>query len=74
MNLEHSILNAVRSLPPDQQREILEHVNRLRASTLLKRPRKSGRGLWADLHVSVAAEEIDQLRRELWKGFPRDDV
>ena len=73
MNLERSILDAVRSLPPDQQREVLQHVNQLRRSTL-KKPRKSGRGLWAGLGVSLPAEQIDQLRRELWKGFPRDGV
>jgi hypothetical protein len=66
MNLEHSILDAVRALPPDQQREVLKHVNELRKSAL-KKPRKSGRGLWADLDVSVSAEQIDDLRRELWK-------
>lgn len=73
MNLEHSILDAVRSLAPDQQREVLRHANQLRTSKS-KGPRKSGRGLWAGLDVSVSAEEIDRLRSEMWKDFPRDDV
>jgi hypothetical protein len=73
ITLEHSILEAVRSLPPDRQREILEHANQLRHSSLNK-PRKNGRGLWAGLEVSLPAEQIDQLRGDLWKNFPRGDV
>jgi len=64
ITLEHSILEAIRSLPPDKQREILEHANQFRNSPL-KKPRKSGRGLWAGLQISLPAEHIDQLRREI---------
>ncbi len=73
ITLERSILEAIRSLPPDGQREILEHAKQLRNSAF-KRPRKNGRGLWAGLVVSLPAEQIDQLRRDLWKNFPRDDA
>ena len=31
-------------------------------------------GLCADLGPAPAAEDIDQGRREMWAGFPRDDV
>lgn len=73
ITLTHSILEAIRSLPPDKQREILEHAKQLR-NCPVKRPRKSGRGLWAGLDVSLPAEQIDELRREMWMNFPRDDV
>jgi hypothetical protein len=71
MTIEESILEVVRTLPPEKQRELLEHANHLRAS-IAKRRRKSGRGLWADLNVSLSAEDIDEARREMWKSFPRD--
>jgi hypothetical protein len=31
-------------------------------------------GLCADLGPAPSAEEIDDARREMWAGFPRDDI
>jgi hypothetical protein len=31
-------------------------------------------GLCADLGSAPSADEIDEARRELWAGFPRDDI
>jgi hypothetical protein len=31
-------------------------------------------GLCGDLGPAPSAEEIDEGRREMWAGFPRDDV
>ena len=31
-------------------------------------------GLCADLGRAPSSEQIDEARRELWAGFPRDDV
>jgi hypothetical protein len=74
MTLEETIIDAIRSLSPDQQREVLQHVNRLREEHAQKKPLKSIKGLWSDLQVSVTAEDIDELRREMWKNFPRIDL
>jgi hypothetical protein len=61
----------VRALPADTHRELLDHVKRLRdEATQLRKPRKSGRGLWADLNGDLSAERIDEARRETWKTFP----
>jgi len=32
------------------------------------------KGLWADLGVSLSAEEIKENQREMWKNFPREDI
>lgn len=40
----------------------------------VKKPRKSLYGLWADLKVDVSAEDIDEIRREMWGNFPREDI
>jgi hypothetical protein len=74
MSLEQAILEAVRGLPAEQQREILNHAARLREEAGRKRPFKSVRGLWADLGVSLSAEEIEENQRDMWRDFPRDDV
>jgi hypothetical protein len=73
MTLEQSLIEAVRSLPPEKQQELLQHANQLRQQMEPKKPLKSIRGLWADLGISLSAEEIDEARREMWKNFPRDD-
>lgn len=74
MTLEQSILNAVRALPPEKQAEVLKIAESLKQDTGAKRPRKSGRGLWADLGISLSAEDIDEARKEMWGNFPRSDV
>ena len=39
-----------------------------------QRPRKSLHGLWADLNVDVSEEDIQEMRREMWGNFPREDI
>jgi hypothetical protein len=74
MTLEQAILDAVRNLPAEKQEEILDHAKQLRRqSAEPKQPRKSGRGLWADLDIRLTIEDIDAARREMWKNFPRND-
>ena len=73
MSLEQAILEAVRTLPPDKQREIYDHAARLRAEITKRPPFKSIEGLWADLGISLSAEEIEEDQREMWRNFPRDD-
>ncbi|MFN0100545.1 MAG: hypothetical protein ACKV2U_00500 [Bryobacteraceae bacterium] len=74
MSVEEAILDAVRGLPDDKQREILRHATRLREETTPKKPFKSIKGLWADLGISLSAEEIEENQREMWKNFPREDI
>ena len=74
MSLEQAILDAVRALPADKQQELLSHASRLHKESAKKRPFKSMKGLWADLGVSLSSSEIDANRREMWEGFPRDDI
>jgi len=74
MSLEQQIFDAVRSLPAEKQRVILDHAKQLHDDAPQPgQPRKSGRGLWADLNIDLSAEDIDEARREMWNNFPRDD-
>jgi hypothetical protein len=64
VNTEQTIIDLIRALSSDKQREILAHAQSLRASTAAsKSPRKSGRGLWADLAIDLTSEDIDGARR-----------
>ncbi len=74
MSFEQAILEAVRALPAEKQREILSHAARLRDAAAKKRPFKSVKGLWADLGISLSGDEIEENQREMWKNFPREDI
>ena len=74
MSIEQQIIEAVRALPDDKQEEILMHATRLRDEAGPRKPFKSIRGLWADLNISLSAEEIEENQRDMWKNFPRDDI
>ena len=74
MSLEQAILQAVRALPSEKQQEILQHAARLRDETIEKKPFKSVRGLWADLGISLSANEIEENQRQMWQSFPREDI
>lgn len=39
-----------------------------------ERPLQSLYGLWKDSGTAISPEEIDDLRREMWGHFPRDDT
>jgi hypothetical protein len=68
MSLEQAILEAVRALPVEKQQEILSHATRLRADGTDKKPFRSVKGLWADLDISLSAEEIEENQREMFDG------
>ena len=72
--LEQSIIEAIRTLSLEKQREILAHAEKLRDDSRILRPRWSGKGLWADLNITLTAEELEENQREMWKNFPRDDI
>ena len=64
---------ALQRLRPDQQREVLDFIEFL-AQKATPRPRRSIRGLVADLNIAISEEDITTLRREMWNDFPREDV
>jgi len=74
LTLEQAILEAVRALPAEKQQEILHHATRLRRQTTDKRPLRSVKGLWADLGISLSAEELKENQNEMWKNFPREHI
>ena len=69
MSLEQSILEVIRTLPPEKQQDVLRHAHRLREETAAREPFRPVKGLWADLRISLSAEEIEENRREMWKGL-----
>ena len=74
MTLEQTILGKLRTLPPEKQREVLDFVNSLEPVQGKPRPRRSLRGLWADLEIEITEKDLAAVRREMWDNFPRDDI
>jgi hypothetical protein len=79
MTIEEAILEKVRKLPPEKQREVLDFTGFLEARSAHvdpsepRPPRKNLRGLWADLNI-VSEKDIAEVRREMWQNFPREDI
>ena len=76
MGIERSVLEKLLKLPLDKQKEVLDFAESLEkeTSTSSRRSRQSLKGLWADLGVQISPEDLDEARREMWGGFPSEDV
>ncbi len=66
MTLEQAVLENLRDLPPDKQQEVLDFTEFLRQKLQTKKPRRSLRGLCADLNITIIEEDITEARKELW--------
>ena len=72
MSTEQAIINKVRQLPADKQQEVLDFVEFLYQKNISKPPRQNLLGLWANENIDVSEADIAEVRREMWKNFPRD--
>ena len=72
MTIEQQVLEKLRDLPPEKQKEVLEFVDSLKEKKRSAKPRRSLLGLWADLNIHITEEDIAEARREMWGNFPRD--
>ena len=74
MSIEKTVLEKLLKLPVKKQKEVLDFVESLEKKARSKGRRHSLKGLWEDLGVEISAEDIAEVRRETWGGFPRGDV
>ena len=74
MSIEKSVLEKLLKLPVDKQKEVLDFVECLEKNAGQRRSRRSLKGLWADLEVNISVDDIAEARREMWGGFPREDI
>ncbi len=72
MTIEQAVLENLRDLPVDKQQEVLDFTEFLRQKLHKKKPRRSLRGLCADLNIAVTEEDIAEARKEMWGNFPRE--
>jgi hypothetical protein len=72
-NLEQAILENFRLLSPEKQQEVLDFTEFLRQKTAAKHPRRSVKGLCADLNIHITEEDMAEARREMWGNFPKEN-
>lgn len=72
MTIEEMVLERLRGLPPEKQKEVLQFLESLRPDDGTKKPLRSLEGLLEDLNVDITEEDIAEARREMWGNFPRD--
>jgi hypothetical protein len=72
MTIEEMVLERLRDLPPEKQKEVLAFVKSLGRGDEPTQPLRSLEGLWADLGIEITEEDIAEARREMWGNFPRD--
>jgi hypothetical protein len=71
MGIEEELLEKLRDLPREQQREVLHFVDSLKTKNGPGELR-SVRGLWKEFKIHISEEDIAQARGEMWGNFPRD--
>lgn len=74
MTIETDVIEKLKSLPPDKQQQVLDFVEFLQQKSTPKRPRRSLKGLWADLDIDITEADIEEVRREMWGNFPRENI
>jgi Protein of unknown function (DUF2281) len=73
MTIEQQVVEKLRDLPPEKQKEVLDFVDFLKEKNGgRKKPLRSLLGLWSDLNFQITEEDIAEARREMWGNFPRD--
>ena len=73
MTIERSILETLRTLPPEKQQAMLTHALKLQGDSTLRKARWTAKGLGTNLDVTLTARDMDDNQRQMWKNFPRDD-
>lgn len=74
MSIEKTVLDKLHKLPTEKQKEVLDFVEGLERRVAQKHPRRSLKGLWADLGAEISIKDIAEARNEMWGKFPRDNV
>ena len=75
-NLDELVQLAKELSPADQLRLVERLLPDLetKVETVNMRPLRSSYGALRDVRPAPSAEDIDEVRREMWRNFPRDDI
>jgi hypothetical protein len=69
------VIEQVERFPPTERMRLVEQIiSNLRRDLEAPTPLKSFYGILADLGPGVSVEDLDEIRREMWSNFPREDI
>jgi hypothetical protein len=73
MSREEAILEAIREIAPDKEKDILVRAEQISSQPpARKKSFPSLAGIWSDLKIDLSEEDMKEARREMWKNFPRE--
>lgn len=72
MTIAEQVLEKLRKLPPEKQKEVLRFVDHLQEKAADESPARDLHGLWRNSGFDITEEDIAEARREMWGNFPRD--
>jgi hypothetical protein len=56
--IQQAVVEILEVLSPEKQQELLNFAEFLQTQNTVKRPRKSLKGMWADLNIDITEEEL----------------
>ena len=68
MTIREAVIEELRGLAPEEQQKVLAFVRSLQPPG----ERRNPRGMFIHRGIHIAAEDIDEARREAWANFPRN--
>lgn len=71
MSTLEQLVEIAKMLGQAEQQELLERAEQLRAR-VEHRPRRNLKGALSHLGVRLGEDDIREMRREAWRGFPRE--
>lgn len=74
MSIEQALVEKIKELPEDEKHQVLDFAEFLSEKKQDRKPKRSLQGLWADLGVDITEADISEVRREMWRNFPRQDI
>ncbi len=72
MTIAEQVLEMLKQLPVEKQRELLEFAEKLGEPAAPAAHPKTIFGALSHLGVHVTREDIAEIRREMWGQFPRE--
>jgi hypothetical protein len=71
MNIEESVIDKLKVLPLEKQKEVLDSIELVHQESQPRQPRRNLKGLWKDLNIQITEKDIIEARRELGAIFQR---
>ena len=61
-------------LPAMQKQEVIDFIEFLAQKNPLQNPRRSLKGALAHLNIHFTVDDLNEARREMWRGYMGEDA